>query len=159
MLPEFDDNAVAKDIEAVCSKCGETWHVIVAVADGKIAQVQCKSCMGYHKYKPIASDRMTIKKSTKTMIAASVPKPAATRSSSSSSKSKSTRSSEPKILEPKVTPSSREIRKYNIHESNFQLGDRIEHAKFGIGVVDELPSPNKMYVTFQTERILLVYGK
>ena len=43
MLPVFDDTAVAKDIEAVCSKCGESWHVIVAVSDGKIAQVQCKS--------------------------------------------------------------------------------------------------------------------
>ena len=39
MLPTFDESAVAKDIEAVCSKCGESWHVIVAVADGKIAQV------------------------------------------------------------------------------------------------------------------------
>ena len=39
MLPVFDDSAVAKDIEAVCSKCGESWHVIVAVSDGKLAQL------------------------------------------------------------------------------------------------------------------------
>ena len=162
MLPEFDDSAVAQDIEAVCSKCGETWHVIVAVGDGKIAQVQCKSCMGYHKYKPIASDRMTVRKSTKTMIAASVPESVAskTRRTSAGGRAKAAKSTEPVILEPKVNANmTREIRKYNIHENDFQLGDRIEHAKFGIGVVDELPSPNKMYVTFQTERLLLVYGK
>ena len=70
MLPVFDDTAVAKDIEAVCSKCGESWHVIVAVSDGKIAQVQCKSCGGYHKYRPIATDRMSLKRNTKTAIAA-----------------------------------------------------------------------------------------
>ena len=65
----FDNSDVAKDIEAVCSKCGESWHVIVAVYDGKIEQVQCKSCGGYHKYKPIARDRMTLKRDTKSAVA------------------------------------------------------------------------------------------
>ncbi|MBQ4358628.1 MAG: hypothetical protein II767_00055 [Proteobacteria bacterium] len=160
MIQEFDDSAVAKDIEAVCSKCGETWHVIVAVADGKIAQVQCKSCMGYHKYKPVAAARRAVKKSTKTIVADTTPDaPRSTKATSSRSASRSTKSSEPTLLVPKVAPNNREIRPYNIHETNYQLGDTIEHSKFGLGIVDELPAPNKMYVTFQTQRLLLIYGK
>ena len=159
MIQEFDDSAVAKDIEAVCSKCGETWHVIVAVADGKIAQVQCKSCMGYHKYKPIAAARRAVKKSTKTIIADVTPDAPKSSSKASSTKSRSSRSSEPTLLVPKVAPNNREPRPYNIHTTDFQLGDTIDHAKFGLGIVDELPAPNKMFVTFQTQRLLLVYGK
>ena len=148
----FTDSDVAKDIEAVCSKCGESWHVIVAVYNGKIEQVQCKSCRGYHKYKPIARDRMTLKRDTKSAVAVGSihAAPATPREKKAPT---------PKVLEPKVPANDRPIRKWTIHEKDFQLGDRIEHAKFGLGVVDELPSPNKMYVTFQTERVLLVYGK
>ena len=152
MLPKFDDSAVAKDIEAVCSKCGESWHVIVAVADGKIQQVQCKSCGGYHKYKPIARDRMTLKRDTKSALAVgSVHAAPATP--------KEKKAPTPKVLEPKVPANDRPIRKYSIKEKDYLLGDRIEHVKYGAGIVDELPSPTKMYVTFQTERVLLVYGK
>ncbi len=156
MLPTFDSSAVCKDIEAVCSKCGESWHVIVAVADGQIAQVECKSCGSRHKYKPIARDRMTLKKSTKTAIAAG------TKEGSPISKTKSAsapKASTPKELKPQVEPNNREIRKYSMKEHDYQLGDRIEHVKFGIGVVDGLPAPGKMNVTFKTERVLLVYGK
>jgi capsular polysaccharide biosynthesis protein len=44
--------AVGKDVEAACRKCGEVWHVIVAVEGGKITKVQCKECMAYHRYRP-----------------------------------------------------------------------------------------------------------
>lgn len=156
MLQTFTDKDVAKDIEAVCSKCGESWHVIVAVADGQIAKVECKSCGGAHKYRPIAANRMTLKKSTKSAIAASV---AVSSTKASSKAKKSANPAEPKILVPKVKANARAVRKYGIKETGFLLGDRIEHAKFGFGIVDELPAPNKMYVTFETERILLIYGK
>ena len=152
MLPKFDDSAVAKDIEAVCSKCGESWHVIVAVADGKIQQVQCKSCGGYHKYKPIARDRMTLKRDTKSALAV------ATKTGSPVTP-KEKKAPTPKVLVPKVEANDNPIRKYSMKEKDYQLGDRIEHVKYGLGVIDEFTSPGKMYVTFQTERVLLVYGK
>lgn len=156
MLPEFDDDAVAKDIEAVCSKCGESWHVIVAVADKKIAQVQCKSCGAYHKYRPVAADRMSLKKSTKTAIAASSPEAGAAPKSKTARASKS---AEPKAAMPQVKANARPVRPYSIKSLDYQLGDRIEHVKFGAGIVDEFPAPGKMYVTFASERRLLVYGK
>src|SRR5207237_3418822 len=43
---------VGADIEALCSKCGDVWHVLVAKdANGRIAKVQCKQCGGQHRYK------------------------------------------------------------------------------------------------------------
>ena len=151
MLPTFDNSAVAKDIEAVCSKCGETWHVIVAVDGGKIAKVQCKSCGGYHKYRPVATDRMTLKKNTKSSIAAS------TKEGTPLPKAKAP--AVPKILRPQVPANDRPVQTYSIKTKTYHLGDRITHVKYGTGVVDGFPAPNKMNVTFETVRVLLVYGK
>ena len=153
MLPTFDDSAVAKDIEAVCRKCGgDTWHVIVAVDNGKIAKVQCKSCGEYHAYRPIATARMTLKRNTKSSIAAST-------KAGTPIKAKEKVPAAPKILTPQVEANDKPVKPYNIHASGFELGDRVNHVKYGIGVVDGLPEPGKMNVTFETERVLLVYGK
>ena len=161
----FTDNDVSKDIDAICSKCGETRHVIVAVMNGKIAKVMCNSCHATHNYKPVAKDRVTITRDTKSSVSASsssasptTPRKTTARTSSSSS-SAPKRAAEPKHLVPKVPANDRPIRNYSLKESGFILGDRIEHAKYGLGIVDELPAPNKMYVTFESTRVLLVYGK
>jgi len=42
---------VGADVEALCSKCGDVWHVVVAKVGEKIAKVQCKQCGGYHRYR------------------------------------------------------------------------------------------------------------
>lgn len=151
-MPVFTSKDVSKDVEAICSKCGQSWHVIVAVVDGKIAQVECKSCGGRHKYKPVATKDMTTKKSTRTTVAAS------TKAGSPLPK-KEKAPAAPKILLPQCKTNDRPLRKYNMHEADYQLGDRIEHPKFGLGTVDGFPAANKMNVTFDYERVLLVYGK
>src|SRR6201986_2177494 len=43
--------AVGADVEALCSKCGDVWHVVVAKVGQQIVKVQCKQCGGYHRYK------------------------------------------------------------------------------------------------------------
>ena len=47
---------VGKDIFAVCGKCGDTWHVIVALEGAKVTKVQCKFCSGYHRFKRSPND-------------------------------------------------------------------------------------------------------
>src|SRR5262249_25121016 len=42
---------VGADVEALCSKCGDVWHVVVAKVGQQIVKVQCKQCSGYHRYK------------------------------------------------------------------------------------------------------------
>ena len=169
MIPKLDDSAVGKDVEAICSRCGETWHVIVAVADGRIAQVQCKSCNSFHKFRPIAEDRMTLKRSTRSSIAMGSkdaphvkPVSEAERQASGGRRGgqpKAPKVSEPKILTPKVEHNGGPTKPYSIKATGFELGDKIMHAKYGAGIVDELPEPGKRFVTFETVRLLLVYGK
>src|SRR3954469_14903432 len=43
--------ATGADVEALCSKCGDVWHVVVAKVGEQIVKVQCKQCGGYHRYK------------------------------------------------------------------------------------------------------------
>src|ERR1700750_489995 len=42
---------VGADVEALCSKCGDVWHVVVAKVGEQIVKGQCKQCGGYHRYK------------------------------------------------------------------------------------------------------------
>jgi len=42
---------VGADVEALCSKCGDVWHVVVAKVGDKIVKVHCKQCGGDHRYK------------------------------------------------------------------------------------------------------------
>ena len=35
---------VGADVEALCGKCGDVWHVVVAKVGDRVAKVQCKQC-------------------------------------------------------------------------------------------------------------------
>ena len=41
--------SVGADIEAECGRCGKTWHVVIAMVDGRIAQVECGECHKRHR--------------------------------------------------------------------------------------------------------------
>ena len=43
--------SVGQDLFAMCGKCDAEWHVVVAMDGGKVTKVQCKQCMGYHRYR------------------------------------------------------------------------------------------------------------
>src|SRR5437660_1773789 len=40
--------AVGEDIEALCGRCGQVWHVVMAKMGDRIAKVVCKRCGGHH---------------------------------------------------------------------------------------------------------------
>src|SRR3954453_7493779 len=42
---------VGQDIEALCGKCGQVWHVVMAKMGDRIAKVVCKRCGGHHRYR------------------------------------------------------------------------------------------------------------
>ncbi|MEM9458559.1 MAG: hypothetical protein AAGF11_30555 [Myxococcota bacterium] len=145
--------AVGKDVEAVCRKCGEVWHVIVSVEDGKITRVQCKECMAYHRYRPPEGEERVDAKAK--------PRKASTRKASTRKKSstkkktkKSTAYDEP-LVEPDL---SRPIRIYKMTET-YAPGDRVEHPKFGQGVVEMLPGDGKMNVFFENGRKTLAHDR
>ncbi|HSK04747.1 MAG TPA: hypothetical protein VK932_26030 [Kofleriaceae bacterium] len=132
--------AVGADVEALCSKCGDVWHVVVAKVGAQIVKVQCKQCSGYHRYKsphgapaekklpsairPPKEPKAPVERFEKPSVAADLTKPA---------------------------------RPYRASE-RFEVGERIDHPSFGQGVI-EIAEPGKITVFFATGRRVLVQSK
>jgi len=134
--------STGSDVEALCSKCGDVWHVVVAEVGGKIAKVQCKECGGYHRYRTAAD---------KSSLAASGKR----RTSAAPRRSKAPAAPEPPAVEPDL---SKPIRPYNIRDL-FEPADRVDHPSFGIGVVEGSDGPGKMTVAFPQGRKVLAMAK
>ena len=133
---------VGADIQARCGKCGDVWHVIVAkVADG-IAKVQCKECSAYHRYRPVAG-------------AAAQPRARAASSRKSASASRKKPEPVAEVVEPDL---SKPVKTYSIRET-FEVRERIDHPKFGVGVVESSPGPGKVSVMFPGGRRILAQAK
>ncbi len=118
------------DIEAYCGKCKELReHVIAALnAKGEIERVQCRTCQGNHLYRERAS------KSTSTRTG--------TRSSKKDSAS--------------AIEGNGPLRAYSMQE-RYAVGDRVEHPKFGLGLVVEVRA-GKIDVKFGKELKILVHA-
>ena len=130
------------DVEALCSKCGDVWHVVVAKVGEQIVKVQCKQCSGYHRYKsphgaPAAKRQPSL----------STPRPPR------EAKAPVERFEKPAVAADLTKP----VRTYRASEK-FAVGERVEHPSFGQGVV-EVSEPGKMTVFFATGRRVLVQSK
>ncbi|MBL8947980.1 MAG: hypothetical protein JNK45_32700 [Myxococcales bacterium] len=144
---------VGKDIFAVCGKCGDTWHVIVALEGAKVTKVQCKFCSGYHRFKRSPNDPSPMPAPPK--------KVAATRTATGAKKvgAKKTTRANPQRDEPLIEPDlAMPVRDYAMSET-YRTGERIEHPKFGQGVVESFPSPGKMNVFFEDGRRTLAFAR
>jgi hypothetical protein len=131
---------VGADVEALCSKCGDVWHVVVAKVGQKIVKVQCKQCSGYHRYKSPHG------------APAEKKLPAATRPV------RETKAPVERFEKPAVPADlSRPSRPYRASEQ-FEVGERLDHPSFGQGVV-EIAEPGKITVFFASGRRVLVQAK
>lgn len=143
MLAAIMTAAVGADIESLCSKCGDVWHVVVAKDGEKIAKVQCKQCGGYHRYKSphgaTAAQKM----------------PSANRPPK---EPKEPKAPVERFEKPAVAADlSKPARRYSASEK-FEVGERVDHPSFGQGVV-EIAEPGKITVFFATGRRVLVQSK
>jgi len=128
---------VGADIEAVCGRCGEVWHVIVAIANASIARVECKQCGKRHRYRSVG--RASVSATPTRRHAGSKPR---------------ARREEPRI---EMDP-SRPLRTYQSTD-HYRVGDRIEHPRFGAGVVERVAGPGKVQVFFPDGHRVLVHGR
>lgn len=148
--------AVGADVESLCSKCGDVWHVVVAKVGEKIAKVQCKQCHGFHRYKPPPGKEP---KSMKLPTVDGHAARAASPSKTTAGKKPPTRAK--KAAEPELpavqADLSRPVRRYSPAEA-YTPGDRITHATFGAGVV-ELSAAGKIQVMFPGGRRVLAVAK
>lgn len=132
---------VTEDIRSVCGKCGEEWHVIVAMVGSKIAKVQCKLCGKLHRHRTADGPAQRIS-TGKPRAAAAVKKPGMPISNTP-------------LIE---ADPDRPIRSYSIKES-FEVGDRITHQIFGSGVVEMQAGPGKIQVFFPQGRRVLAHQR
>jgi hypothetical protein len=134
--------AVGADVEALCSKCGDVWHVVVAKVREQIVKVQCKQCGGYHRYKsPHGAPK------EKRMPNPFAPKP------ERAAKAPVERFEKPAVAADLTKPA----RQYAA-SLRYVVGERVEHPSFGQGVV-EVSEPGKVTVFFATGRRVLVQSK
>jgi hypothetical protein len=131
---------VGADVEALCSKCGDVWHVVVAKVGEQIVKVQCKQCSGYHRYKSPHG-------------APAEKKLPATHRAPREVKAPVERFERPAIAADLTKPT----RAYRASEA-FEVGERIEHPSFGQGVI-EIAEPGKITVFFASGRRVLVQAK
>lgn len=143
MLPLPMSAAVGADVEALCSKCGDVWHVVVAKVGEKIVKVQCKQCHGYHRYKSPHG------------APAEAKLPSATRPPKEprAPKDPVERFEKPAVAADLSKPS----RPYRASEK-FVVGERVDHPTFGQGIV-EISEPGKITVFFASGRRVLVQAK
>lgn len=135
--------AVGADVEALCSKCGDVWHVVVAKVGVQIVKVQCKQCGGYHRYKSPHGATKEAKM------------PSATRPAK---EPRAPKAPVERFEKPAVAADlSRPAKTYRASEK-YEVGDRVEHPSFGQGVV-EISEPGKVTVFFATGRRVLVQSK
>jgi hypothetical protein len=104
----------------------------------KVAKVQCKQCGGYHRHRPPGS------------TAAPARRPRA----SAGGAAPTPRSHEPQV----AADLSRPVKPYRF-DGEFSPGDRVEHPKFGEGVVELTNEPGKMQVFFADGRRVLARAK
>jgi len=131
--------SVGSEVQAACKKCGDGWHVVIAMADGEIANVECKQCNARHRFRSPTGSKATKKKATRK-------KATTTRARKTEKKT---------IIE---ADESRPRRDFSMSET-YQVGDRVVHTSFGEGVVQEVPTPAKIVVLFEVGSKMLVQGR
>jgi hypothetical protein len=129
--------AVGEDIEALCGRCGQVWHVVMAKMGERIAKVVCKRCGGHHGYRTEKVDG----------VEAASPNGAATGARRPAARRYARRDTE--AAPPPMPPfdPSKPPRPYTAKEV-FGAGERLTHPAFGTGVVTGTPGPGKIEIAF-----------
>ena len=138
---------VGEDIESICGKCGDVWHVVVAMVGDRIAKVLCKQCGGQHRYRPPGGAQPARRAATRI----------ATSARSVGRAGGKGRGAKPVTAEPLIEPDlSVPVRPYRLGDS-FAVGHRIAHPKFGPGIVETIVGRGKIQVWFADGRRVLAH--
>jgi hypothetical protein len=142
-------SSVGADIEAMCSKCGDVWHVVVAKVGADIVKVQCKQCHGYHRYRRPGAPAASSKGRAPSSPARRTTTRAASRARTA------TAAPAPASFQPEPGTTSRP---YHMRET-YRPGEQIAHPRFGVGLVEQTTEPGKIAVLFSDGRKLLAQAK
>ena len=134
--------AVGADVESLCSKCGDVWHVVVAKVGDQIVRVLCKQCGGQHRYKsPHGAPKEKRQPSLSTPKAPRAEKAPVER-----------------FEKPAVAADLSKPTRLYAASLKYEVGERVEHPTFGQGIV-EVSEPGKVTLFFAVGRRVLVQSK
>lgn len=143
--------AVAKSIFVDCKKCGEErYHTVIAHTTSTSAKLKCEVCGASKTYKVGGAA-----KKAKAPKVAKVPgaAKAAREASAKAAKSTAHRSEYEKL----VSANEGDTHKYNM-KGSFKANDKLEHPKFGLGVIRS-SFVDKIEVVFEDEVRSLVHNR
>jgi hypothetical protein len=131
--------AVGTHLRIRCSTCKRVQlHVITALSGSRVDQIQCKVCLRSRKYR--------------------------TKDGANGS-SKRRRQEAAEVIPPEViwkklleAASERKTIPYTF-DKQYQVHDLINHDTFGLGVVTDLPGPDKARVAFKEGELLLICNR
>jgi hypothetical protein len=126
---------VGSDLEAVCRRCGDVWHVVIALTGGRVAKVECRECSARHAYRAVRGASPGPER----------PKPGG----------RARRSRKASIVE---ADPSRPRRPFSPRES-YEVGDRVTHPSLGEGVVQAVNGPTKVEILFAVGTKTMVHGR
>jgi hypothetical protein len=131
--------AVGGHTDAYCGKCKSvTSHIVLAKIGVKPTRVECRVCHAMHAYKPTASATASRSSSGRTTSRAAEPAPEEVWASS-------------------MRQARGETIKY-VPSGRYVAGNRLQHARFGEGVVVRLSSGTVCEVVFKTGTVKLIMG-
>jgi hypothetical protein len=134
------------EIDSHCLKCKDlTNHTIIALADEKIAKVQCNVCGGKHKYRPAKPE-----KSSK--VKKRVGKTSASKRASTAQQEKKAAASFEALLKDRDTA---EAISYAM-TATFNKNDIIDHPTIGLGLVTATIPADKIEVMFRNGSKILI---
>jgi hypothetical protein len=138
---------VGQDIEAMCGRCGQVWHVVMAKMGDRIAKVVCKRCGGHHRYRD------------ENAAAAGGDAAARPRRPSFGAGRRPTRPARAESA-PELPPfdPAKPPRAYAPRDS-YVAGERVAHPTFGVGVVAGSPGAGKVEVVFPSGGRVLACAK
>jgi predicted nucleic acid-binding Zn-ribbon protein len=131
--------SVGSETRAICKKCGDVWHVVIALVDQRIAKVECRECGARHRYRAATGEKGA----------------ARARPAARSTGSRARKSEKREIVE---ADESRPRRAFSMSET-YEVGDRVTHPNFGEGVVQQITAPTKIVVLFHAGEKTLVHGR
>jgi hypothetical protein len=123
---------VGQDIEDICTRCGDTWHVVMAKVGERVMKVVCKLCGSQHNYRGDNNGPSTSSSGG---------------SWGASRRRRTTKRNIPVVPAAPTFDPSKAPRAYSAKNS-YLVGERIVHPSFGTGVVAGTPGPGKVDVVF-----------
>jgi hypothetical protein len=138
--------SVGQDIEALCGRCGQVWHVVMAMMGDRIAKVVCKRCGGHHRYRREGDSEE-----------ASAGAPREARRSSPGRRFARPTAPPPPAPLPAFDP-NKPPRGYTAKDA-YDTGDRVTHPSFGTGVVTGSPGPGRVEIAFPAGSRVLACAK